>query len=88
MTAVLVEPSPRSLRRSLVAGSGSRRRAAVLLVLPLLVFLLALFVLPIGYLLWNAVDEAPVAGGLSRTVQALRGWDGRSQPADAVFDAP
>ena len=51
------------------------RLAAALLVAPLLIFLLGVFLLPIGAFLWRAVAEEEVAAVMPRTLAALRGWD-------------
>jgi len=56
-------------------------------VAPLLIFLVAVFVLPIGAFLARAVQEADVPPVLPRTVAALSGWDGAAAPGDAAFAA-
>ena len=57
------------------------------LVAPLLLFLLLVFVVPIGQFLWRAVAEEEVAAVMPRTLAALRGWDGQAVPGDAAFAA-
>lgn len=65
-----------------------RRKAfAVSLTLPLLVFLLVIFLVPIGALLIRAVENPEVANTLGRTGQALQGWDRTSTPPDAAYAA-
>ncbi len=69
---------------------GLRRKGqvkALLLVAPLMLFLLAIFVLPIGMLLTRSVDNSDVSRTLPATVSALAGWDGQSVPGEAVFAA-
>ncbi|WP_242662352.1 ABC transporter permease [Teichococcus deserti] len=61
------------------------RWMAAALVAPLLLFLLAVFVLPIGAFLTRAVQETDVAPVLPRTVAALSGWNGQGLPDDAAF---
>jgi putative spermidine/putrescine transport system permease protein len=56
-------------------------------VAPLLLFLLAVFVLPIGTFLARAVQESDVPPVLPRTVAALSSWDGAATPGDAAFAA-
>jgi putative spermidine/putrescine transport system permease protein len=56
-------------------------------VAPLLLFLLAAFVAPIGVFLARAVVEDEVAPILPRTLAALRGWDGAGAPGDGAFAA-
>ncbi|TFH88730.1 ABC transporter permease [Billgrantia azerbaijanica] len=60
---------------------------ALLLASPLLAFLLIAFVMPIVDMLWRSVDNPEVSTHLSRTVQALQGWDGESLPEEPVFAA-
>lgn len=60
---------------------------AAALVAPLLIFLLAVFVLPIGAFLYRAVAERDVAPVLPRTVAALSGWDGAALPEEPAFAA-
>jgi putative spermidine/putrescine transport system permease protein len=60
---------------------------AAALVAPLLVFLLAVFLLPIGGFLLRAVQETEVAPVLPRTAAALARWDGAATPAEPAFAA-
>ncbi|EFH09815.1 polyamine ABC transporter, permease family protein, partial [Pseudoroseomonas cervicalis ATCC 49957] len=60
---------------------------AAALVAPLLLFLLAVFVLPIGAFLLRAVQEQDVAPVLPRSVAALSAWDGRGLPDAAAHAA-
>jgi putative spermidine/putrescine transport system permease protein len=71
------------LRRS---GRHEQWRAAVL-VLPLLLFLMASFIVPIGSMLARAVFDGEVAHILPRVSAELRQWDGRDLPADSAFVA-
>lgn len=54
---------------------------------PLLLFLLLVFVLPIGAFLTRAVQEADVPPVLPRTIAALEGWDGAATPGEPAFAA-
>ncbi|SDJ47569.1 ABC transporter permease [Billgrantia gudaonensis] len=60
---------------------------ALLLVSPLLAFLVIAFVMPIFDMLWRSVDNPEVSTHLSRTVEALKGWDGESLPEELAFAA-
>lgn len=62
---------------------------AYLLVLPLLVFLLLTFILPIGNLLLKSVRDPLVSQELPRTAEVLQQWDAAVQPMppEAVFSA-
>ena len=60
---------------------------AVALTLPLLIFLAVTFLVPLGALLVRAVENPEVAGTLSRTGDALAGWDRQAAPPDAAYAA-
>lgn len=63
------------------------RRAALSLALPLIAFLLVVFVAPILYLLVTSVGNPETRSVLPQTLQALESWDGQSSPGEAVFAA-
>ncbi|MEP9399486.1 ABC transporter permease [Mesorhizobium sp. KR2-14] len=63
------------------------RRAAFALALPLVAFLLVVFVAPILYLLVTAVENPETRTVLPHTLAALDGWDGKSLPDEPVFAA-
>jgi len=64
-----------------------RKVRAAALTLPLLVFLLVVFLVPLAQLLVRAVENPEVADALPRTGQALADWDREGLPADAAFAA-
>ncbi|MFY0992572.1 ABC transporter permease [Halomonas sp. C05BenzN] len=72
-----------SLRRAVRRSKAK----AFLLVSPLLLFLVIAFVMPIFDMLWRSVDNPEVGSHLTRTVEALEGWDGGSIPDEPVFAA-
>jgi putative spermidine/putrescine transport system permease protein len=87
-TAVLSEPvSGPSLKQRLARAERMNRLKAQALVLPLLVFLLLVFVLPIAMLLYKSVSNPEVVGSLPRTVEAIAEWDGKALPDEAVYKA-
>lgn len=63
------------------------RRAALSLALPLIAFLLVIFVAPILYLLVTSIGNPETRSVLPQTLQALESWDGQSTPDEAVFAA-
>ena len=69
------------LRRQLARAERRRKLRAFALTLPLLVFLLLTFLVPIAALLKRAVENPEVANALPRTVAALQGWDREGTPA-------
>jgi putative spermidine/putrescine transport system permease protein len=77
----------RPLKVSLNRALRRNRMRALLLVAPLFLFLVVTFVLPIFDMLSRSVDNAVVPDTLPRTVAALRDWDGRDLPPEAVFAA-
>ena len=87
MNPALTTLVPGDLARQLRRAERRKRFFAISLTLPLLLFLLATFLLPIGALLVRAVENPEVASTLSRTVQALSGWDRTSAAPDAAYAA-
>ena len=64
-----------------------QRRRAVGLALPLIAFVLATFVAPLGTLLVRSVYDPLVADALPETLALLREWDGTSALAEPVYAA-
>ncbi|MFM8746775.1 MAG: ABC transporter permease [Aestuariivirga sp.] len=75
------------LKVALARAERSQKLRAILLVLPLFLFIVLTFVAPIGKMLWNAVHDPDVAENMPRTVQSLGGWDGKDLPSEEVFAA-
>jgi putative spermidine/putrescine transport system permease protein len=86
MTAAVLG-DPRALQRSLARADRRRKLRAFSLTLPLLLFLLLTFIVPIVALLQRAVENPEVARALPRTVAALDGWDRKQTPAAEAFGA-
>jgi putative spermidine/putrescine transport system permease protein len=83
MTATVLPNLASQLRRS----QRRKKAFAISLTLPLLIFLLATFIVPIGALLIRAVENPEVAGSLRNTVAALDHWDRSSSPSDQAYAA-
>ena len=64
-----------------------KRLRALVLTLPLLLFLAVTFLVPLGALLVRAVENPEVAGTLLKTGDALTGWDRKAAPPDAAYSA-
>lgn len=75
------------VRVALRRDARRRTAGALLLVLPLALFLLLTFLVPIGALLWRAVDNPEISRAVPRTVAALARWDAASPPPDAAYAA-
>jgi putative spermidine/putrescine transport system permease protein len=76
-----------ALRRRLGAIERKRRIRALVLVLPLFLFILFSFVIPIASLLRNAVFDPSIHQNMPQTVAALAGWDGKDLPDEAAYAA-
>ena len=81
-----VEPRVRALARS-CPQLRRRQCMALLLITPLFLFLMGTFILPLSGMLKLAVDDRETALLLPRTLLALQGWDQRSLPSDAAYEA-
>ena len=78
---------PQALRHLLSRAERRRKLRAISLTLPLLLFLLLTFLLPIAALLKRAVENPEVANALPRTVVALRSWNREGMPGTDAFAA-
>jgi putative spermidine/putrescine transport system permease protein len=78
---------PRALRRSLARAERVRKWRAFSLTLPLLLFLMLTFLVPIAALLKRAVENPEVANALPRTVAVLEAWDRQDTPPPPAFAA-
>jgi len=79
--------STSKLKRELKAAEAKKRSMALLLIAPLAIFLLLIFVVPIGALLMRAVQNPEIATALPHTVTALGDWDRKSPPSDGAYVA-
>ena len=81
------QEAPPDLGRQLRTAERRRRLRSMALTLPLLAFLLVVFVVPLAGLLIRAVENPEVADTLVHTGPALKGWDRQSAPPDAAYAA-
>jgi len=75
------------LKQSLKRAERRRKLVAFGLVTPLLLFLLLVFIFPIGQMMWRSVDNPQVVNALPLTLEALEGWDGEGLPGEEVYAA-
>jgi putative spermidine/putrescine transport system permease protein len=75
------------LRRALRRSQRREQLEAAALVLPLFVFLLASFIVPIGAMLGRGVADTDVARILPRVTGELARWDGRDLPPESAYAA-
>ena len=64
-----------------------RRRTALLLVAPLLLFIIFTYIFPIASLLFRSIDNTELNGFLTNTYEEIQEWDGRDLPDENVFEA-
>jgi len=76
-----------ALRRSLRKSERKEQLRAAALVLPLFVFLLATFIVPIGTMLGRAVVDREIEQILPSVTTELARWDGRELPPEAAYAA-
>lgn len=81
------EPDMRQLKRELRMAEWRRKSQALLLIAPLAVFVLVIFLVPIGTLLQRAVANPEVANALPNTVAALHDWSRKDLPGQPAYDA-
>jgi putative spermidine/putrescine transport system permease protein len=87
MTAVAIVQDVRGMARGLARSQRAVKLRAIALTLPLLLFLLATFIGPIGALLSKSVVDTDVTRILPHVAVALRDWDGKALPPDATYAA-
>ncbi|QEX17277.1 polyamine ABC transporter substrate-binding protein [Hypericibacter terrae] len=88
MTAAALIESNRpgnELARRLRRAERTAKLRAFLLVLPLLLFVIVAFVLPIGQMLLRSIDNTAPCRLIPQTCRALQGWDGTGTPGEAVY---
>jgi putative spermidine/putrescine transport system permease protein len=76
-----------ALRANLRRADRGRYLKAYALIAPLFLFLVVLFVVPIGTVLYFSISNPEVVNMLPRVTAALRDWDGREVPDEAAFAA-
>ncbi|MCA6120015.1 ABC transporter permease [Bradyrhizobium sp. WSM 1738] len=75
------------LRTKLQRVERRRKLRAFALVLPLLLFILVAFVMPIGRMMFNAVYDDTLLTLMPRTMAALSDWDGKDLPGESAYAA-
>ena len=83
----LTEVAGPTLKQRLARAERVNRWKAQALILPLLVFLVLVFLVPIAALLDRSLDNPEVVGAMPRTVEAIASWDGKALPDEPVYRA-
>ncbi|MDH3536520.1 MAG: ABC transporter permease, partial [Gammaproteobacteria bacterium] len=68
------------LKESLQKSLRQAKLRAVVLVAPPLLFLIFVFIIPIGSMLTRSVDDSLINNVLPRTFEAFEAWDKESDP--------
>lgn len=63
------------------------RLRAFLLVLPILLFLLVTFLIPIAYFLFQGIYDSTFSSIMPQTTKALSDWDAKSEPTEEMYAA-
>jgi len=89
LDAELTTHDGQPLKKSLAKALRREKLRALLLIAPLLLFVLASFIFPIGDMLFRSVENRIVENTLPGTVAVLRQWDSQSDelPDESVFAA-
>ena len=72
------------LEESLKKAERKNKLKAVLLVAPLFLFILIIYIFPIGDMLFRSVDDRMITKMLPKTFVAMEKWDGKDLPDEPV----
>ncbi|MDC0436451.1 ABC transporter permease [Candidatus Pelagibacter sp.] len=75
------------LEISLKKAERRNKIRAVLLVAPLFLFILIIYVFPIGEMLFRSIDDRKISGMLPKTFTAMEKWDAKDLPEESVYKA-
>ena len=76
-----------ALRRDLRRAEGQKRFAALLLTVPLLAFVVVIFLVPLLGMVWLSVANPTIHNQMPRTVSALSDWQPTALPPEAAYAA-
>jgi putative spermidine/putrescine transport system permease protein len=76
-----------SLQQQLYRAERRNRFKSLALIAPLVLFLLLIFLLPMGLMLKKSIENPDVATLIPKTSAALAEWDGKALPNDATFQS-
>jgi putative spermidine/putrescine transport system permease protein len=76
-----------NLKRQLAAAERRGHLRALVLILPLLLFIFISFAAPVVLLLTRAVYDPSIADTMPNTVAALKDWDGKDLPGEPAYAA-
>ena len=73
------------LEVSLKKAEKKNKLKAVLLVAPLFLFILIVYIFPIGDMLFRSIDDRMITKMLPKTFNAIEKWDGKDLPDEDVY---
>ena len=73
------------LEESLKKAERKNKLKAVLLVAPLFLFILIIYIFPIGDMLFRSVDDRMITKMLPKTFKAMEKWNGQDLPEEPVY---
>ncbi len=76
-----------ALRRGLRRAERQKRVGAFLLTVPLLAYMVVVFLIPLLGMVWLSVANPTMHDYMPHTVAALRNWDGNALPPDPAYAA-
>ncbi len=76
-----------AIKRAIASNDRRRKWRALLLTAPLALFLLIVFVVPTGALLFRSIENTEVIQHLPATLATLESWDGQQAPDAASYAA-
>ncbi|MGB0467333.1 MAG: ABC transporter permease [Pontibacterium sp.] len=74
-----------SLKSQLRRSQRKQKLKAILLISPLFIFVMSVFITPIGIMLLRSVDNPEVHTNWPQTTAVLKQWDGAALPDDLAF---
>ena len=88
ITDILPQPADtESLKAKLHRAERINRLKSLGLILPLIIFLIVVFLVPLVVMLKKSVDNPEVSALLPTTVTAMAQWDGKNLPPEEVYKA-
>ena len=87
MSGSLTTVDGRPLKAALASAERSKRIRAVLLVLPLFLFIFFSFLYPIALMLYRSVENPLIAQHMPNTLAVLEQWNGEEVPGEEAFAA-
>jgi len=84
-TGAEAQAQQRNLKAELRRSQRRQKIKALLLTSPLFIFILSVFVTPIGIMLMRSVDNPELNTSWPQTAAAIESWDGKTLPDDHLY---